>query len=218
MKFLFLIVSLLVFQAEAAVVTSLNIEWFGRGGDIYGSIKDEYRGERLKEYIHEVLPESDVYVFQEITHKESLFEIMSGFECISYDAGTSRHQFVVMCSKKGLLKEHKVNQEVRLGRKGLRAALIGDYEINNKKIRIVGVHLKAGFKDTTTRLEQVEALQPDLNKADSVMVVGDFNTYKKDRTNLLKDDSFMITESLGGGFSLVENETPTYMGFGGACF
>ncbi len=80
------------------------------------------------------------------------------------------------------------------------------------------MNLKAGWKDTATRLEQVEAMQVDLDDAESVMIVGDFNTYKKDRTELLEDDSVMITTSLGDEFSLVENEVPTYLGFGGRVF
>lgn len=213
-----LILGLFVIQAEALVVTSLNIKWFGRGGKIHGSLDDEYRTEDLKKYINDVLPESDVYVFQEITDKKGLFEIMSEFECVSYDAGTSRHQFVVMCSKKGLLKSHQVNHEVRLKRWGLRAALIGDYELNGKSIRVVGVHLKAGNSDTSVRLEQIEALQKNIFANVPMMIIGDFNTFKKENTLGLEDDSVLISNALGAEFSLVKNEVHTYMGFGGRVF
>lgn len=207
------LLSLFVIRAEALVVTSLNIEWFGRGGSIYGSIEDEYRQERLKDYISNQLPDSDVFVFQEITHVESISEIMKAYECISYDAGTSRHQFVVMCSKPGLLQAQKVNHDVRLGKKGLRAALIGEYKVLETTYKVIGVHLKAGKAETELRLEQVDALQKDLKDEKPTIIVGDFNTYRKERTNLSFDDTEYINESLGLKFKLVANETPTYMGY-----
>ncbi len=214
-KTIFLIATLFVFQAEALVVTSLNIRWFGKGGSLKGSLEDEYRTEDLKDYINNVLPKSDVYVFQEIVDKVGLFEIMKAFECVSYDASRKNHLFVVMCSKKGLLKNHEVNQEVRLNRWGLRAALIGDYELNGKEVRVVGVHLKAGLSDSLTRIEQIKALQKNVSSKKSVVVIGDFNTFKVAQTMGLKDDSVLISEELGQDFSLVANEVPTYMGFGG---
>lgn len=201
----------------AFVVTSLNIEWFGKGGEIFGTLEDEHRHESLSEYIHEVLPESDVYVFQEITDKKSLFKIMKDFECISYEAH-SKHQFVVMCSKPGTLKATSVNHDVRLGNPGLRAALVGDYIVNGKNIRVVGVHLKSGRRDSDTRVMQVEALIKSLKGPESTVIIGDFNTYKKDRTSLMVDDSELVSGTLGSNFGLVDNEVPTYMGFGGRVF
>jgi len=213
--FLFFIISL---KAEALVVTSLNIEWFGRGGEISGLSTDEYRLERIKEFIHEVLPASDIYAFQEITNKEALYQIMDKFECISYDAGTLRHQFVVLCSKKGLLKSFEVNHDVRLGSLGLRAALIGNYEIDGEITRVVGVHLKAGWRETNKRIRQVQELKKSINDETPTLVIGDFNTFKKSRTQLLYDDSQFLSAAFGQDFDLVENEIPTYMGFGGRVF
>lgn len=207
-------------SAQAVTVTSLNIKWFGRGGDLRGSIEDEKRQPFLKDYILNVLPESDVYVFQEIVNKDELFNIMIDFECISYDS-IGNHQFVVMCSKKGILKSFEVNQEVRLERLGLRAAVVGNYEINNEVIKVIGVHLKAGRRDTQVRLEQIEALKKSFNetaKNERVIIVGDFNTFKTRNTNLELDDSELISLSLGRSFNLIKNNISTYMGFGGRVF
>ncbi len=219
-KFLIISLSLLFsFQALSLEVISLNIKWFGRGGDLYGSIEDENRTEHLIDYIHDELPKADVFVFQEIVDKEGLYQIMKDYECFSYDAGTSSHQFVVMCSKPGLLIRSDVNQESRLDRLGLRAAVIGDYKDGGDKVtRLIGVHLKAGRGSTVTRLNQIHELKVDLNEDMPTMIVGDFNTYKSDKTFFLEDDSLLISQSLGEEFTLAKNQIPTYMGFGGRVF
>jgi hypothetical protein len=111
-----------------------------------------------------------------------------------------------------------VNHDVRLNRAGLRAAIIGDYLKNGVMTRIAGVHLKAGRFDTKTRVEQVRKLMTSLETNDPAIVLGDFNTYTKDRTGLNFNDDFFISQVMGNDYKPVENEIPTYMGFGGRVF
>lgn len=205
-------------QSHAVTVTSLNIKWYGRGGDISGDASSEYRNKTIKDFVKSFLPTSDVIVFQEITDPEMLMDVFKELDCFTYSMKSSRHQYVVMCAKEGALKSFEVNHDVRLGKNGLRAALVGNFEFKDQsKLKVVGLHLKAGPEDTRTRVAQIIQLQPSLVEDVPTLVIGDVNTYEKTRTKLDKDDSVLINEKLIG-FDEALNSLPTYMGFGGKVF
>jgi len=216
----FLLVMLCWFssQSHAVTVTSLNIKWYGRGGDISGDASSEYRNATVKGFVKSFVPQTDVFVFQEITDPDMLMNVFKNLDCFTYEMQSSRHQFVVMCAKEGTLKSFTVNHEVRLGKNGLRAALVGNFEFKDKsKLKVVGLHLKAGPEDTRTRLGQITQLQPSLIEDVPTLIIGDMNTYRASRTGLEKDDAFLIGERLVG-FEEAFNTVPTYLNFGGRVF
>jgi len=161
-KIAFLSLSLLFFgqvvQASSLKVTSLNVEWYGRGGVISGTPDLEYRNKTLKDFLTTAVPKTDVFVFQEITEPDMIKALFSELECFTYDAGTSRHQHVVMCAEKEAITEMSVNYGVRLGNFGLRSALIGKFKFKDtEEFTVVGLHLKAGPYATDVRLNQMNA-------------------------------------------------------------
>lgn len=202
-------------QASTLRVTSLNVEWYGRGGVISGTPDREYRNQTLKEFLTEELPRTDVFVFQEITQPEMLTELFSNLDCFTYEAGSSSHQYVVMCAEKGSIKKKEVNHEVGLGRFGFRPALIGSFQFKGGHIfNVIGLHLKAGPNDTSLRLDQVKALVKEIDPLEPTLIIGDLNTYSKERTGLEKDDNELMSDILiEKNFLEVENKIPTYFGY-----
>lgn len=193
---------------QALTVTSLNIEWYGRGGSIDGQHQDEYRDSRLKEFLLQEKILSDVYVFQEITDPERLSELLKSFECRTYDNIQKRHQYVVICTRPELFIASDVDFDVQLGHHGLRPAMMMTIKgENGESVQIVGVHLKAGVHETKTRLSQVEKIsQSDkLNQATKVLVIGDFNTF---------DDDHVLMEDIFNQSHLEGVEIPSYTYFG----
>jgi hypothetical protein len=185
---------------------------------IGGDASNEHRNKTIKDFVKSFVPTTDIFVFQEITDPDMLMNVFSNLECFTYTMKSSRHQFVVMCSKKGDLKKMSVNHDVRLGKSGLRAALIGDFEFKDKSnLKVVGLHLKAGREDTRTRVAQMIQLQSSLTTDVPTLIIGDVNTYKTEQTGLEKNDSVLISEKLVG-FNEALNTLPTYMGFGGRTF
>jgi endonuclease/exonuclease/phosphatase family metal-dependent hydrolase len=207
-------------QASSLKVTSLNVEWYGRGGVISGNAETEYRNKTLKDFLIKELPKTDVFVFQEITEPGMLTELFSELDCFTYDAGARSHQYVVMCAEKGSVKKMGVNHNVRLDRFGLRSALLGTFKFKDKAdLNVIGVHLKAGPSDTEVRLEQIKALAADVDSNAHTLIIGDLNTYSKDRTGLEKDDNELMTDLLKSkNFFEIENKIPTYFGYNAKVF
>jgi len=202
-------------QAASLKVTSLNVEWYGRGGVISGSPETEYRDKTLKDFLTKNMPKTDVFVFQEITEPEMLTDLFSELDCFTYDAGTTRHQYVVMCAEKGSITKTGVNHAVGLGRFGLRSALLGTFKIKDKAdFNVIGVHLKAGPFDTAVRLNQIRALAEKVDPSAHTLIIGDLNTFSKERTGLEKDDNELMSDLLKvKNFSEIKNKTPTYFGY-----
>lgn len=147
---LFLIFSL---KAHALTITSLNIEWFGRGGVISGSPVDEYRIQRLRDFLLYQIPASDVLVLQEITAVELLQDSFPEYDCKTYEPRFN-HQHVVLCALTKYTSDFFEIEDVDLGSYGLRpgsglSLTYGKGGLFRKKktLNIVGVHLKAGRFD-----------------------------------------------------------------------
>lgn len=201
--------------AEAATVTSLNIQWFGRGGIKEGEARDEFRQERLREFIFTQLPATDVFVFQEITQPMMLQNMLPELSCFTYTSAAQKHQYVMICHKREWSVFWTANYQVQLGREGLRPALVGKFRnASGASFMVVGLHLKAGPYSSETRLQQVRALEPQLSAEGKVVLIGDFNTYQKEKTGNMQDDtSYMNQHFLQYGFQHAELPAHTYLSF-----
>lgn len=196
MRFL-LILLLISFEIHAFTVTSINLQWFGRGGILEGTVEDEYRGNRVKDFLFNQLPESDVYVFQEVTAPELIEKIFKELTCESYINEVDRHQYVVTCHKKTIQSYAEVNYEVKLGNPQMRAALISNLELEDeRKVKVIGLHLKAGRDKTNFRKQQLIKLEEDIFENLPMVIIGDFNAFPKSRTLLENDDAFFFDEIL----------------------
>lgn len=211
---------ILLFKAQLVFslsVTSLNIEWFGKGGEIQGQIEDEYRSERVHDFLTNYLPKSDVFVFQEVTEPTLVKNLFSNKNCLTYDSSSKNHQHIVVSIPLGSLIKKYIQKEVQLGSLGLRPAIEMQI-LNNKKLyTIIGVHLKAGPEDTLKRLKQVRLINSNLKKSHKTVIIGDFNTFEKDRTGLDISDNEYINQILEG-FNEVPLGFNTFLGFGGRLF
>jgi endonuclease/exonuclease/phosphatase family metal-dependent hydrolase len=212
---LWAVAQLFVCLSEATTVTSLNIQWFGRGGIMQGQARDEFRQDRLREFIYTQLPKTDVFVFQEITQPKMLQYMLPELSCFTYSATTQRHQYVMICHKKEWNVVWRTNFDVQLGRDGLRPALVGNFwNLSGESFAVVGVHLKAGPRDSETRLDQIRALKTELTSHKKVVLIGDFNTYTKDKTGKMQDDaSYMNQHFQQFGFVHAELPAHTYLSY-----
>lgn len=185
---LMLICSLTLFlmdQAQALSLTSLNIEWYGRGGVISGNATDEYRDEHLKKFLFQELPPSDIYIFQEITAPEMLSKLFHEHECFTYESNLTKHQYILICAKSTLLRERQTEYAVQVGNPRLRAAPIATIETEaGERLSIAGLHLKAGRDDLPLRLLQVEALSKSSKLLEKSILIGDFNTFEGDEIEM----------------------------------
>ena len=212
-----LIASLLLFtlSADALTITSLNIEWFGRGGSIKGETTDEYRRSRLRDFLFNQIPTSDVFVFQEITNPHLLQEFLPELDCQTYSSKTTRHQYVVLCARMTLELKTTANHNVQLGNPHMRAAIVGTVKSESGKLtQIIGLHLKAGPDHTRMRLDQIGQLNPDLQSEIPTVIVGDFNTYPNDRTGLPMDDAHYMDQIFQiHQMAQAPLKHPTYLGY-----
>jgi hypothetical protein len=193
------VIFVLVFSSSCwgFAVTSLNLEWFGRGGEKVGQEQDEYRHGYVRDFLLQKLPASDVFVFQEVVDVGALKDTFHEFSCASYDENNQMHQHVVICWKNSLhLVASEVIESVRLGSSGLRPALKVILSDGNFEVSLYGVHLKAGRSYTKKRQRQVFELSKVLGSEQKVIIVGDFNTFTSDRTQLEKDDHIYMDEIL----------------------
>lgn len=183
-------------ESQSITVTTFNIRFYGLGGSMKGTPQDETRDADLKKFIANYIPETDLFVFQEIVDVNRLVQkvLPKNFECISYDNNNPRHQFVVLCHKTTNLKfkedpndPDSIIEEVsnQAGSNRSRPAvhtLVTDLK-GNILLRFIGVHLKAFPTESATRIKQVKAIA-DFLKASKikapVVIGGDFNTYDQD--------------------------------------
>jgi hypothetical protein len=79
----------------------------------------------------------------------------------------------------------------------MRAAMISNLVLkNNKKVKVIGLHLKAGSEKTNFRKQQLIKLEEDIFENRPMIIIGDFNAYPKDRTLLEQDDEVIFNEVL----------------------
>jgi hypothetical protein len=185
-------------QANALTVTTLNIEWFGRGGVISGSSIDEYRIQRLRDFLLYQLPASDVLVFQEITEVELLQGSFPEYDCKTYRP-RANHQHVVLCALNNIKTDFFEIEDVDLGSYGLRPGSglkvpYGKRRLfrKRKKLNIIGVHLKAGRFETDVRLEQIKEITKSGDLGSRTLIIGDFNSYPAERTEREVGDEELI--------------------------
>jgi hypothetical protein len=203
------------FSIQALTITSLNIEWYGKGGTIYGTSKDEYRDGHLRDFLTNQIPKTDVFVFQEITDTERLSSVLPHHTCHTYEIKSGAHQHVSICVLDGDQAIFAVAEEVKVGRSNLRPAFSAKLA---NGLNIVGLHLKAGTRETDLRLEQVENLASsrivDASLHPKALVIGDFNTFSIDRTLRERDDVDLIDSIFSlSGFTRTAHNTPTYFGY-----
>lgn len=215
LKLLFALSFTISFSVSALTITSLNIEWYGRGGTLYGSSADEYRDEQIREFLTKQIPSSDVFVFQEVTDTHRLSRVLPRHTCQTYEVKRGGHQHVSICVLDSEDAVFSVDLAVQVGRGNLRPAF--GAKLKNG-INIIGLHLKAGTRDSETRLEQVEKLvnspltDPKFNPR--TLIIGDFNTFEKERTENEADDVELMDEIFEmTGFLRTAHNTPTYFGY-----
>ena len=212
------LLALFCLSTHALTVTSLNIEWFGRGGTIAGTSADEYRIQRLRDFLLVQIPVSDVLVFQEITDVELLEGSFPEYECKTYDP-RANHQHVVLCALPKFNSEFFEIKEVDLGSYGLRPGSgitieYGKRGLFRKKktLDIVGVHLKAGRFESDVRLEQINEIIADESLGKKAIILGDFNSYPKESTENELGDEELINQILAPlGFKQAQYSGATYL-------
>ena len=209
MKHLILIVAaLLVMQSlpkalakgpMGVKIATLNLQWFGLGGEFSGTLSDEYRGPWIKEFISIELRDVDVVVFEEIVDVNAFEDLMQpNFKCVSYHHSSPYHQHVVLCHKSHLeFVKEKDDDNYAFEDSALnpmaRPALHGVLKRRNGKalLRIFGVHLKAFPNETKTRLQQLAKIASRIKSLKDglpVAILGDFNSHIAKVTKLKKDD------------------------------
>lgn len=191
-------------------LATMNIRFYGKGGEVSGELKDEFRDKWISEYIKKELPYYDGILFQEIVDKERFFKMMDRLymSCYSYESKAYLHQHVVLCLNKKYVLETipSLNSfaywpvaDVYSGK--LRPALVGiirEKSTNKRLFTIAGLHLKARGSHSQTRMEQIEALSKLIAKSSNLppfVVLGDFNTHSAQDTNRRTSD-LTITKNI----------------------
>lgn len=216
---MFLVSFVISIPSQALTISSLNIEWFGKGGQVLGKIEDEYRLNHLNEFLKAPGITSDIYVFQEIAEPNLLKKIVPDKKCVTYYQEQKEHQHIVICVPENMYLNHYSIEEVRLENPGLRPALVVQINYQNEIIDIVGLHLKAGQKNTETRVKQIHELLQNSSLSYKAILMGDFNTYKKEDTDQIADDNLILSTILSTkNFFEVKNTTKTFINFNDQIF
>lgn len=208
------VIFLLNLPLQALTVTSLNIQWFGRGGRIEGTKHDEYRQHRLTQFLLEEAGQTDVYAFQEVMDPSLISKTLPHLECHTYEPNNTRLQHVVLCAKPSIIISKTIDEPTRLGRFGLRPAVILTVKNSaGEAVNVIGMHLKAGRSSTQVRVDQIKAFVQSPSLSTKSIVVGDFNTFDKQSTGLAQDDLSLIEAVMNPvGLKKVANDTVTYLG------
>ncbi len=203
---------LLTINAWSLTVTSLNTQWYGRGGILEGSPQDEYRDERIYEFLTKSIPASDVIVFQEVTDVARISKLFYNLKCASYGTERAAHQHIVICVKPNLYVSSEVEEAVRVKKFGLRPGMIVNiFDGVGAEVSIVGLHLKARQAHTELRLQQVQALANSKLIGKKAILIGDFNTFDRRATDRELDDfEYMSLILKPFNYVLSENESNTY--------
>lgn len=202
MKFFFFLLFSLTSLAGTRV-TTLNLKWFGVGGELSGKFSDEYRSPWLKEFLKEYLTSTELFIFQEVVDLELLGTLMKqlDFNCHSYSNKSSKHQYVVICLKSTLAivpeagDDNIVFEEVAsVDNSKLRPAISGvviNSQTKSPLFHVLGVHLKAGKFESELRIKQVKLLAQRVSEfKDKIptILLGDFNSYS------IKENEFQIDD------------------------
>ncbi|GEM_PF-2590276 len=204
---------------DSLSITSMNIRFYGLGGEASGSYQDEFRDNWLMEHFINKKILSDVMVFQEIVNKSRLQNLFKNdYSCISYDSIQKFHQYVVLCYKKNLYYFDKAKNDVDyvINSSSLEKYRPAVYGVLKTKemipiINIIGVHLKAKEGYHETRLEQVKLISEEItaiNETTPSIIIGDFNL-------LSETEVIGVSEVLSSlNLKHIPNDKFTYIGFG----
>lgn len=210
-------------QVKSLKFTTLNVEWYGLGGDINGNPSNEHRDQYLKDFFKKYVTTSDVVSFEEIVDVPRLERLLpDDWTCVSYDSSNPKHQHVVLCTSgaydfanveyddNALIDTVSDDGFVR-SRPAVRVNLI---ENKTKKIlaTVVGVHLKSQDASFDVREKQMEVIAADLAqlpKDRPFLIMGDMNTYDTNNSSFITiDDKYTLEKALQakiGSAKLVEH-------------
>jgi endonuclease/exonuclease/phosphatase family metal-dependent hydrolase len=215
---LILTITCLNAQALNLKVSTFNIRWFGLGGTMEGSLKDEKRTVSLKDFIKNIskISLSDVISLQEIVDQDKIKSYFPNHTCTGYNNDTPKHQYVMICVKKPMKLvldggdnnftwEDVAELTVAGKTMKLRPAVHGTIQDANgvNLAHMIAVHLKADPEQSTVRIEQINRLKKhidnDYNDKLPVIIAGDFNAHVTDLTKMKKDDYIMMNEIFNDG-------------------
>ncbi len=190
-------------------VTSFNIKLYGQKTQLQPDAMAPDRDRALINFIKNEIPESDVYVFEEIMNKHDFIKnVVKDLNCVSYDNPRAEHQYILICAKEQYqlkidtqVDDNFALEEVALGSTGQRPAVhaLVTNSLGQPLARVIGVHLNAFPANTANRLKQTEIIRKHLMKADSnvpTIITGDFNTYPASLTGQPRSDIELISEVL----------------------
>ena len=192
-------------------ITTFNIQFYGIGGKVTGTSKDETRDPYLQAFLKDSVPASDIIVFEEIVDVPRLQNILPrNWQCLSYEAPLEKHQHVVLCHSprfnfvREASDDNDIIDEVAGEEGTLRPALTTIVtDINGKKLfRIVGVHLKANPEYSKLRVSQTEIIAKYLGSLKKsklpVIIVGDFNSYNQPDNRETQNDVELFLNTFNG--------------------
>lgn len=198
-------------QVKSLKFTTLNIEWYGLGGDINGNPSKEHRDQYLKDFFKKEVTTSDVVAFEEIVDVARLERLLpDDWTCVSYDSSNPKHQHVVLCTSGAYdfaNVEYDDNATIETvsddnfvrARPAVRVNLI---DSKSKKIlaTVVGVHLKSQDVSSDIRKHQMEMIAADLYqlpKDRPFVIMGDMNTYDLENSDFLTvADKYTLEKAL----------------------
>ncbi len=201
-------------RANQIKVSTFNVKWFGRLNPTSQTpVKDQIaynkaRSAELKKFLNSELASNDVIAFQEIVDTKGLASLLPpGWSCSTYTHQNINHQHVMVCvgAKFSLTTvpydQNNLIEEVAFDPERARPAVRVDiYGPNKKKLlRIVAVHLKASPEFSEVRESQVESIGNDILQSKTelpVVVLGDFNTYPKEKTEREENDEVIFEKVL----------------------
>lgn len=212
-------------QQTSVNITTLNLKWFGIGGNPNAPVK-EFRIQSVKNLISAYLNKTNIFVFEEVVVVNDIPAILpQGWSCISYEHPMPQHQHIVMCASPGVsfakvsYDNNFTIEEAQGGNSNLRPAMRVDVlETKSKRnlFTLVGVHLKAMPNETPLRIQQAIEISKDLAKIPQgrpIVITGDLNTFLKSETKQNEDDVELLLKALNSssqGYFRVPHNPNTY--------
>gem|GEM_PF-2411512 len=198
-------------------IVTFNIRCFGFDGDYFGKNRQESRTPFLKAFLNAEFPGTDVFVFQEIMNPLIIDKILpEGFKTYTYPHNFNRHMFIVLACKEGYeVQALQTLPGTQLDDTRSRPAVYGQLIFKeNHILDLIGVHLKSKHNHTEERLEQCRTISTFIDKLPEErpkVLLGDFNSHRKENTLKAKDDLFFIKEIFRNQLRLAEHNKPTFL-------
>jgi endonuclease/exonuclease/phosphatase family metal-dependent hydrolase len=198
-------------------IVTFNIRCFGFDGDYFAKNKAETRINKLKDFIEQNFPQTDLYVFQEIMDLSLLHKILPpDFDMVHYEHDYKRHMHIVFAyNNKYTFKNLKTIPHTALDETKSRPVLYGLLVEDEKPLaHIIGVHLKSSYEHTDKRINQCQLVFDFVQNLDSqlpIIMTGDFNSHFKAKTTKQNDDLYYFKNIFKNQLSLIEHGQPTYL-------